>query len=102
ANWGPRSEIILRGNPIRFHTLSKRSWLVCSAVIVLWHGDRIMALLCWSTTVRILSYPFDMGRSVIKSIVMVSQTPVGISIGLISTLIGGRILVVWQTAHPLT
>src|ERR1700742_2658779 len=102
ANWGPRSEIILRGNPVRFHTLSRRSWLVCSAVIVLRHGDKIIALLCLSTTVRMLSYPLEVGRSVMKSIVMVSHTPVGISVGLIGTLIGGRILVVWQTAHPLT
>src|SRR6202008_1980757 len=101
ANWGPRSEMILRGNPVRFHTLSRRSWLVCSAVMVLWQGGRMIFFLFWATTVRMLSYPFEVGRSVMKSIVMVSQTPVGISVGLIGTLVGGRILVVWQTAHPL-
>jgi len=60
-----------------------------------------MALLCRSTTVRIESYPFDTGKSVIRSIVMVSQMPCGISLGFSGTLTGGLILVVWQVAHPL-
>jgi len=60
-----------------------------------------MALLCQSTTVRIKSYPFDTGKSVIKSIVMVSQMPCGISLGFSGTLTGGLILVVWQVAHSL-
>jgi len=60
-----------------------------------------MALLCQSTTVRIELYPFDTGKSVIKSIVIVSQIPCGISLGFSGTLTGGLILVVWQVAHPL-
>jgi len=38
---------------------------------------------------------------VIKSIVIVSHIPCGISLGLSGTLTGGLIFVVWQTAHPL-
>ena len=60
-----------------------------------------MALLWWSTTVRILSYPADFGRSVMKSIVIVSYGPLGISLGFRGTLAGGRIFVVWHVAHPL-
>ena len=101
ANCGPRSEIITAGNPVRFHTLSSSNWLVSIAVIFLFQGERIIALLFRSTTVRMLSYPLDVGRSVIKSIVMVSQSPCGISFGLIGTFTGGQILVVWQVAHPL-
>ena len=101
ANCGPLSEMMASGNPVRFHTLSSSSWLVCSAVIVLLQGDKIIALLCQSTTVRILSYPFDVGRSVMKSIVMVSHGPSGISLGFNGTLTGGLILVVWHVAHPL-
>jgi len=36
-----------------------------------------------------------------KSIVMVSHIPCGISLGLSGTLTGGLIFVVWQMAHPL-
>ena len=69
--------------------------------MVLWQGDKITALLCRSTTVKIESYPFDTGRSVMKSIVMVSQMPSGTSFGLSGTLTGGLIFVVWHVAHPL-
>jgi len=61
----------------------------------------MIALLCLSTMVRMLSYPFDVRRSVIKSIVMVSHIPCGILLGLSGTLTGGLIFVVWQMAHPL-
>jgi len=81
--------------------LSKSSWLVSTAVIFLLQGERMIALLCQSMTVRMLLYPFDVGRSVMKSIVMVSHIPYGISLGLSGTLTGGLIFVVWQTAHPL-
>ena len=60
------------------------------------------ALLYQLTTVRMLSYPNDAGRSVMKSIVIVSQIPEGTSLGWRGTLTGGCILVVWQVAHPLT
>ena len=45
ANWGPQSAIIALGKPIHFQTLSTSSWLVCSAVIVLWQGT--VSLLCY-------------------------------------------------------
>src|SRR6266705_589405 len=93
--------MIVKGKPVRFHTLFIRSWLVCSAVIVALQGDRMIALLWRSTTVRILSYPCDSGSPTMKSIVIVSQTPVGTSFGLSGTLTGGRILVVWQVVYPL-
>ena len=70
-------------------------------MIVLWQGDSIIALLWWSTTVRILSYPADFGRSVMKSIVIVSHGPSEISLGFSGTLTGGQIFVVWHVAHPL-
>ena len=89
ANCGPRSEMIALGKPIRFQMLSTSNWLVCSAVIVLWQGDSIIALLWRSTTVRMLSYPADFGRSVMKSIVIVSHGPSGISLGFSGTLTGG-------------
>ena len=89
------------GNPVHFHTLSSSSWLVCSAVMVLLQGDKMIALLCQLTTVRMLLYPLDVGRSVMKSIVIVSHGPSGISVGFSGTLTGGLILVVWHIAHPL-
>ena len=52
-------------------------------------------------TVRMLSYPFDVGRSVMKSIVIVSHGPSGISVGFSGTLTGGHIFVVWHVAYPL-
>src|SRR6266581_6123074 len=101
ANCGPQSDMIVKGKPMRFHTLSMSSWLVWSAVIVALQGDRMIALLWRSTTVRMLSYPCKVGSPTMKSIVMVSQTLLGTSFGLSGTLTGGRILVVWQVAHPL-
>jgi len=70
-------------------------------VIVALQGDKMITLLWQSTTVRILSYPCDTGSPMIKSIVMVSQTPLETLFGLNGTLTGGHILVVWQVAHPL-
>ena len=52
-------------------------------------------------TVRILSKFANLGRSVMKSIVIVSHGPSEISLGLRGTLTRGHILVVWQVAHPL-
>jgi hypothetical protein len=70
-------------------------------MIVLLQGDKMMALLWQSITVRMLLYPFDVGRSVMKSIVIISHGPSGISVGFSGTLTGGHIFVVWQVAHPL-
>jgi hypothetical protein len=101
ANCGPRSEIIILGKLVRFQTLSISSWLVCSAIMVLLQGDKMIALLWQSMTVRMLSYPFDVGRSVMKSIVIVSHDPSGILVSFSGTLTGGYIFVVWHIAHPL-
>src|SRR5579863_10219279 len=92
---------MVRGKPVHFHMLSNSSWLVCSAIMVLWQGDKMIALLRRSTTVRMLSYPFESGRSTMKSMVIISQTPLGMSLGFSGTLTGGRILVAWHVAHPL-
>jgi hypothetical protein len=62
--------------------------------MVLLQGDRMIALLWQSTTMRILSYPFDVGRSVMKSIVIIFHGPSEISVGFSGTLTGGRIFVV--------
>jgi len=35
-----------------------------------------------------------------KSMVIVSHIPSGILLGLIGTLVGGHIFVVWHVAHP--
>jgi len=83
--------MIVKGKPVRFHTLSMRSWLVCSAVMVALQGDKMIALLWRSTTVRILLYPCDTGSPTMKSIVMVSQTPLGTSFGLRGTLTEGHL-----------
>ena len=101
TNCGPLSEMMASENLVCFHMLSSNSWLVCSAVMVLLQGDKIIALLCRLTTVRILSNPFNVRRSVMKSIVMVSHGPLGILLGFSGTLTGGLILVVWHVAHPL-
>ena len=58
TNCGPLSEIMASGNPVCFYMLSSSSWLVCSAMMVLLQGDKIIALLCRLTTVRILSFFF--------------------------------------------
>jgi hypothetical protein len=101
ANCGPQSKIIVLGKPIHFQTLSTSSWLICSVVMVLLQRDRMIALLWQSMTVRILSYPFNMGRSVMKSIVIISHRPLGISVGFSGILTSGHIFVVWHVAHPL-
>jgi len=60
----------------------------------------MIALLWWLMTMRMLSYPCDTGRSTMKSMVIVSHIPSGILLGLIGTLVGGHIFVVWHVAHP--
>ena len=65
ANWGPRSDPILSGNPYRLKRLLRISLAMSSAVAVLFVGMNITPLLRpWSTMVRIESYPLDVGRSV--------------------------------------
>ena len=94
ANCGSWSKIITLGKPVHFQMLSTSNWLVCSAIMVLLQGDRIIALLGRSTTIRMLSYPFDVGRSVMKSMVIISYGPSGILVGFSGTLTGGHIFVV--------
>ena len=36
-----------------------------------------------------------------KSMVMVFQMPIGISVGFVGTLTGGRILFIWQVVHSV-
>ena len=101
VNCGPQSKIIALGKPVCFQTLSISNWLVCSAVMILLQGDRMIALLWQLTTIRMLSYPFDVRRSVMKSIVIVSHRPSGISVGFSGTLTSGHIFVVWPVVHLL-
>jgi hypothetical protein len=70
-------------------------------MMVLLQGDKMIALLWWSMTVRMLSYPFNVRRSVMKSIVIISHGPSGILVGFSGTLTGGHIFVVWHIAYPL-
>lgn len=72
ANCGPRSEIIIFGNPNRLNTLSRYSFAVPIASIVLVHGIMATPLVTsWSTTTMRELNPLDSGRAVIKSMVMV-------------------------------
>ena len=93
--------MMVKGKPVHFHTLSMRSWLVCSAVMVALQGDRMIALLWRSTMVRMLSYPCNIGSPTMKSIVMASQTLLGTLFGLRGTFTREHILVVWRVTHPL-
>ena len=102
ANWGPLSDITFLGRPVRFHTWLMYNCNVSSAVIVLLHGANITALLRRSTTTSSASYPFDVGRSVMKSMVIISHMSVGISLGFKGTWVLGRDFVDWQTAQPST
>ena len=102
ANWGPLLEMIWQGSPTLRHTLFRMSSDVSSAVTVLLHGERMIALLKRSTVTKRESYPFDCGRSVMKSMVMVCQTFAGMLFGCRGTTIFGRVFVVWHNAHPST
>ena len=68
ANWGPRSERISSGSPNRLYKLSKSSCAAPSAVKVFEQGVKITPFeRPRSTTTRIESNPFTVGKSVIKS-----------------------------------
>ena len=68
ANCSPRSEVILSGSPNLLYKLSSKSFAVPSAVIILLHGRRITPLLrLWSTTTKIESKVFMVGKLVMKS-----------------------------------
>ena len=81
TNCGPLSDITFLGRPVRFHTYSMYSCDVSSAVMVLLHGANIVVLLRRSTTTSRESYPFDVGRSVIKSMVIISHIFMGTLLG---------------------
>ena len=81
VNCRPRSDITFLGRPVCFHTWLIYSCDVSSAVTVLLHGANIVALLRQSTTTNSESYPFDTGRSVMKSMVIISHISVGTSLG---------------------
>ena len=106
ANWGPLSEIILSGSPKRLYRFSNNNLAVCSEVIVLLHGTRIIPFESpWSTTTRIESYPSACGRSVIKSIEQFANSLVDVapSVGIYAGFDGVRsILNCWQIPHPCT
>ena len=70
--------MICSGRPVHFQTLSRNISAVCSAVMVLLHGVTMVALLNLSTVTNRLLNPLDMGRSVIKSMVMFVHTPDGV------------------------
>ena len=71
ANCGPRSEIALSGSPYRLYKESSKILAVPIASIVLLHGSRITPFVDpWSTTTSMESKPSEIGRSVIKSIVI--------------------------------
>jgi hypothetical protein len=78
TNWGPLSDITWQGSPVHLQTLSIYNLEVSSAVIVLVHGDMMVALLRQSTTTKSELYPWELGRSVMKSMVMIPHTSVGI------------------------
>ena len=68
ANWGPLSEIKVLWRPNRLKTWSKKSFATPMALMVLLQGMRITPLLSpWSTTTTKESCPFDLGRSVTRS-----------------------------------
>jgi hypothetical protein len=75
---------------------------VSLAIMDLVHGVLIMALLRWSTTTNSESYPLELGRSVIKSMVITPQTSVGTWLGCNGTWVLGLIFVAWQVAHLST
>ena len=100
ANWGPLSDMTFLGRPVHFHTWLMYNCDVSSAMIVLLHGANIVALLRWSTTTSSELYPFDVGRSVMKSMVIISHISVGILLGFRGTWVLGHDFVDWQTAQP--
>src|SRR5271169_6948898 len=71
----PRSETIESGMPWRRITWSRKILANSGAVVVLLQGTSWLILVRRSTTTKMESYPFDMGRSVTKSQDMPFQGP---------------------------
>ena len=99
ANWGPQSEITWWGRPVHCHTPSRYNLAVPSAVIVLWQGKKIAALLKQSTTTKRELNPWESRRSIMKSMVMTPQMSVGTWLGFKGTWVLGHTLVDLQVAH---
>ena len=70
--------------------------------MVLVQGVTITALVRQSMTTKRESYPLESGRSVMKSMVIIPHTIVGIWFSCSGTWVHGRTLVAWQVAHPST
>src|SRR5271170_6407851 len=71
--------------------------------MVLVHGASMIVLVHLFVHTRIVSYPFEGGRSVMKSMVIVSNGVSGISVGCRGSLVGWvMFLVSWHVAQPLT
>ena len=93
VNWGPLSDMTCCGSPVLLQTLFMYNLDVSSAVIVLVQGVIMVALLRRSTTTNRESYPCEFGRSVMKSMVMISHMSVGTWFGCSGTWFLGLILV---------
>ena len=73
-NWGPRSETILVSRPCHINTLSWKSVMVSSTVIVFLHRIIMIPLdNPWLTTTLIELYPLLSGRSVTELVEMKHQ-----------------------------
>ena len=67
---------------------SSRILAVPSESMDFWHGVITTVLVNQSVTTCSKSYPFDSGRSVIKSMVIVPKGRSGISVGCKGTMVG--------------
>ena len=105
ANWGPRSEITMSCSPNCLNTWLKKSWAILFASMVLEQGARITPFVRpWSTMTINESYPWERGRSVIRSTNNCLNGRV--EVDLIED-IGGvmgcvRTLFCWQMEQPVT
>src|SRR5271155_963638 len=71
VNCGPRSDIALSGSPYRLYKEFRRIFAVPIASIVLSQDSKITPFVePWSTTTKIESKPSEVGRPVIKSMVI--------------------------------
>ena len=80
--------MILLGSLYYLQVFSSRIWAVPSESIVFRHSVIIAVLVNLSITTWSESNPLDLGRSVIKSMVIVPNGLSGISIGWSGTIVG--------------
>ena len=100
-----RYYIICLGIPYQGKRCWRYSSVTPSPVISLLHGMNLVTLKHpWSTMVRIVSYPLDFGRSVMKSMEPYWKGPS--SAGVLKLCKGAWgsqiVLLSWHLAHPLT